>query len=190
MRNFLLAAMILAVPAPALASDVGVTISIGQPGFYGQITLGNQYPVPRLIYPNPILAIPPAVAVQQQPVYLYVPPGHAKRWDKYCHRYNACYQPVYFVEKDWYNNVYVPHYHSQGGYPGGYPDAGRHYDDNDDSRNHPQRQYQPHRYSNENDQRERHDYDRHPGRGEGGGHDKGDRGDHGKKGHDRGNRKD
>ncbi|MBE7525749.1 hypothetical protein HS096_05395 [candidate division WWE3 bacterium] len=55
--------------------------------------------MPRLLYPNPVLAMPPAVAVQQQPIYLYVPPGHAKRWDKYCHRYNACYQSVYFVEK-------------------------------------------------------------------------------------------
>ncbi|MDE2387767.1 MAG: hypothetical protein KGN35_01580 [Betaproteobacteria bacterium] len=186
MHYFLWAAALLIVPAPAPASDVGVTISIGQPGFYGQITLGNQYPAPRLIYPNPILAMPPAVAVQQPPVYLYVPPGHAKRWDKYCHRYNACYQPVYFVEKDWYNNVYVPHYHNQGGYPGGYHD-------DDDSRNYSQRKYQPHRYSDENDQGdqgERHGYDRHPGRGDGGNHDRGDREDHGKKGHERGNRRD
>ncbi|MBS0485065.1 MAG: hypothetical protein JSS06_07595 [Proteobacteria bacterium] len=172
MRNLFLAVMIFVIPAPVLASDVGVTISIGQPGFYGQITLGNQYPVPpRLLYPNPVLAIPPAVAVQQQPVYLYVPPGHAKRWDKYCHRYNACYQPVYFVEKDWYNNVYVPHYHNQGGYSGGYHDDGRYHDDDDRA--------------------ERRSYDRQPGRGNGGHHDKGDRGDHGRKEHhERGNRKD
>ncbi len=187
MRNFLLAAIISVIPAPVLASDVGVTISIGQPGFYGQITLGNQYPVPpRLLYPNPVLALPPAIAVQQPPIYLYVPPGHAKRWDKYCHRYNACYQPVYFVEKDWYNNVYVPHYHNQGGYPGGYHDDGRHYDD--DSRNYPQRNYQSQRYSDENNQGERHD--RHPGRGNGRNHDRDDHGDHGKKGHERGNRRD
>lgn len=189
MRNFLLAAMISVIPASVLASDVGVTISIGQPGFYGQITLGNQYPVPpRLLYPNPVLALPPAIAVQQQPVYLYVPPGHAKRWDKYCHRYNACYQPVYFVEKDWYNNVYVPHYHSQGGYSGGYPGGGRHYDNDDDSRNYPQRNYQPQRYSDENGQGEHHD--RHPGHGNGRNHDRDDHGDHGKKGHERGNRRD
>ncbi|MBS0298463.1 MAG: hypothetical protein JSR32_00795 [Proteobacteria bacterium] len=172
MHYFLFAAALLIAPASAPASDVGVTISIGQPGFYGQITLGNQYPTPRLIYPNPILALPPAAAVvQPPPIYLYVPPGHAKRWDKYCHRYNACYQPVYFVEKDWYNNVYVPHYHSQGGYPGGYNDAGHHHGDDD--------------------RVERRDHDYRPGRGNGGNYDRDDRGDHGRKEHhERGNRRD
>lgn len=183
MRNFLLAAIISAISVPILASDVGVTISIGQPGSYGQIILGNQYPVPQLLYPNPIRALPPAVVVQQPPIYLYVPPGHAKRWDKHCHRYNACYQQVYFVEKNWYDNVYMPHYHSQGDYPGRYNDGGRHH--TDDSRDRSQRKNQSQRYSGENDQGERRGYDRHPGRGNGGNDDRG--GNHDKKGHERGN---
>ena len=145
MRTFLLIALASVIPIPALAGDVGVTISIGQPGFYGQITLGNQYTVPQLIFPNPVLAIPPAIAVQQQPIYLYVPPGHAKRWNKYCHRYNACYQPVYFVQQEWYNNVYVPHYHNQSPQPGGYY-GGResdHYRErNGDSHRHSQQYFQ------------------------------------------------
>ena len=44
---------------------------------------------------------PPRVAVVQQPVYLYVPPGHQKNWAKHCARYSACGQPVYFVQERW-----------------------------------------------------------------------------------------
>lgn len=179
MHYFLLAALISAASAPLLADDLGISISIGQPGFYGQITLGNQYPGPRLIYPNPVLILPPAVAIQQQPIYLFVPPGHAKRWDKYCSRYNACNQPVYFVQKDWYNNEYLPHYHNQSNYPGGNYDSARRQhdeDDGDDSRNR----------SRQNNRSDR-DY---PERGKDKNRDKHDQGDHGRKDKDRGNRND
>ena len=40
--------------------------------------------------------------VPVQPIYLHVPPGHAKNWRKHCHKYNACGQPVYFVVSDEY----------------------------------------------------------------------------------------
>jgi hypothetical protein len=93
--------------APALAADVGVSVSVGQPGFYGRIDIGN-FPQPQLIYPQVVVIQP--VAVMPQPIYLHVPPGHAKNWGKHCHNYNACNQPVYFVTDAWYNNVYVPRY--------------------------------------------------------------------------------
>ena len=95
--------------APALAADVGVSVSVGQPGFYGRIDVGN-FPQPQLIYPQPVLIQRVPVAVAPQPIYLRVPPGHAKNWRKHCYRYDACSQPVYFVRDDWYNNVYVPRY--------------------------------------------------------------------------------
>ena len=47
---------------------------------------------------------------RQQPVYLWVPPGHQKNWRKHCGRYDACGRPVYFVQDNWYNTVYVPRY--------------------------------------------------------------------------------
>jgi hypothetical protein len=37
----------------------------------------------------------------QQPIYLYVPPAHQANWGRYCGRYAACRQPVYFVHEDW-----------------------------------------------------------------------------------------
>jgi hypothetical protein len=98
--------------APALAADVGVSVSVGQPGFYGRIDIGN-FPQPRVIYARPVVIQPVPVGVVVQPVYLHVPPGHAKKWRKHCHKYNACNEPVYFVREDWYNNVYVPAYHAK-----------------------------------------------------------------------------
>jgi hypothetical protein len=53
------------------------------------------------------------VGVVYQPVYLHVPPGHAKHWSKHCSKYNACGHPVYFVKDGWYNDVYVPHHQAR-----------------------------------------------------------------------------
>lgn len=97
----------------ASATDVGVSVQIGQPGFYGRIDVGN-YPQPQLVYPRPVI-IRPVVGVVAQPAYLRVPPGHAKNWGKHCSKYNACGQQVYFVQDGWYNEVYAPEYRQKHG---------------------------------------------------------------------------
>ncbi len=104
-----LAGFVALAPARAADVDVGVSISIGQPGFYGRIDIGNS-PPPVLVYPQPVIIQPAPVAVVRQPIYLHVPPGHARDWARYCHRYAACNQPVYFVQDRWYQEVYVPQY--------------------------------------------------------------------------------
>ena len=43
-------------------------------------------------------------------MYLRVPPGHARNWDKHCGAYGACNQRVYFVKDSWYNKQYAPRY--------------------------------------------------------------------------------
>ncbi len=68
------------------------------PGVYGRIEIGNA-PPPPLVYAQPMIIYRQPVVVQQ-PLYLHVPPGHAKKWSKHCARYNACGQPVYFVRVD------------------------------------------------------------------------------------------
>ena len=95
----------------ASATDVGVSVQVGQPGFYGRIDIGNA-PRPMLVYPEPILVQPARIAVVRQPIYLHVPPGQAKNWSKHCYKYAACDQPVYFVQDRWYEDVYVPRYRS------------------------------------------------------------------------------
>jgi hypothetical protein len=85
------------------AADVGVSISVSQPGVYGRIDIGR-FPQPELIVAQPVVVHRPRVVVAQpvQPVYLWVPPGHQKNWSKHCSRYNACGTPVYFVKEEWY----------------------------------------------------------------------------------------
>ena len=101
MKKLLAIALTLGALAPALAqTSVGVSIGINQPGAYGRIDIGN-FPQPQVIYAQPVIIQRPAQYVQQQPVYLYVPPGHQKNWSKHCGRYNACGQPVYFVKDQW-----------------------------------------------------------------------------------------
>ncbi len=114
MRYFLLAILLNIIPTSALANDFGLSINIGQPGFYGQINLGNNYPRPQLINPQPILIreVGRNEWEHQSPVYLHVPPNHSHNWHQHCHRYQACNQPVYFVRENWYNDVYVPHHSS------------------------------------------------------------------------------
>ena len=112
MKCFLFTAAVAAVIIPAFAADVGVSVNVGQPGFYGRIDIGS-LPQPRVIYPEPIIIQPAPVSLARQPVYLHVPPGHAKHWSKHCRKYNACGQPVYFVQEDWYNDVYASRYREQ-----------------------------------------------------------------------------
>jgi hypothetical protein len=121
MKRFLIAVAMAAatVTTPALAADVGVSISIGQPGFYGRLDIGD-FPTPQLIYPQPVIISQGVVA--GPPIYLHVPPGHAKNWSKHCGEYNACGQRVYFVHGDWYEREYVPRYQKKHG--GGKPQKG------------------------------------------------------------------
>lgn len=101
---------LLMIGAPLLAqAQVGVSINIGQPGFFGQIELGNQ-PRPPVIYANPVIIQTPAFGYIAAPLYLRVPPEHHKHWNRYCGQYNACGRQVYFVTDDWYQNDYAPRY--------------------------------------------------------------------------------
>ncbi len=112
MKRLILAAAIVAaaMSAPVFAADVGVSVSIGQPGFYGRLDIGG-YPPPQVIYSQP--RVIERLYVEREPVYMRVPPGHAKNWRKYCHRYNACGERVYFVQDSWYNHDYAPRYQEQ-----------------------------------------------------------------------------
>jgi hypothetical protein len=83
------------------AVDVGVGVTIREPGVYGRIEIGTNAPPPPVIYRRPVVIAQPAVIVAEPPMYLYVPPGHAKKWRKHCHRYDACGRQVYFVREEW-----------------------------------------------------------------------------------------
>jgi hypothetical protein len=111
-----------AASAPAWSAvDVGVGITIREPGVYGRIEIGSA--PPPVLYPQPVIIARPAVVVAQPPMYLYVPPGHAKDWGKHCHKYNACARQVYFVQEQWVEQQYAkahpgkgPPKHAKGGH--------------------------------------------------------------------------
>jgi hypothetical protein len=112
MKRFLIAAAlaVTTINTPALAADVGASFSIGQPGFYGQLDIGN-YPQPQVIYRQPITI--ERVQTERPPVYLHVRPGYEKHWRRHCREYNACGERVFFVQDRWYNREYVPRYQKQ-----------------------------------------------------------------------------
>lgn len=109
MKRFLLLSTLLATTS-VFAADIGVSVSIGQPGFYGRIDIGN-YPQPQVVNPQPVMIEP--IQVNRPPIYLRVPPGHIKHWKKHCHEYNACGERVFFVKDDWYTRDYAPRYQEQ-----------------------------------------------------------------------------
>ena len=166
MKTLLIAATIFAAAAPAMA-QTNVSINIGQPGFFGRIDLGGYAPPP-VYYTQPVI-VERQVRYVGQPVYLRVPEGHRKHWDKNCRKYNACGQQVFFVQDGWYNNTYAPRYREQHR-----PVAVRQSYYGDDNR----------RDERRDDRGDGRDDDRGHGNGHGKGHDK----DHGKghgKGHDK-----
>jgi hypothetical protein len=105
--------IVLALAAAALGSaqaQVGVSIGVHEPGVYGRINIGGGLPPPALVLPEPVLIAPPRVVVQREPIYLYVPPAHQQNWRRYCSRYAACGQPVYFVQDRWVRERYEEHH--------------------------------------------------------------------------------
>ncbi|HEX6364319.1 MAG TPA: hypothetical protein VFZ93_15285 [Albitalea sp.] len=101
-KPFAVLALAAAATLPAAAADVGVSISVSEPGVYGRIDIGR-FPQPQVVVAQPVIVQRPAVVVAQpQPVYMWVPPGHRKNWSKHCREYGACGVPVYFVQDGWY----------------------------------------------------------------------------------------
>lgn len=100
------------------------------PGLPGRVDV-SRLPLPQVVLPNPVVISPPPLPApprpgvvvsppRQEPVYMWVPPGHRQDWRKHCHRYKACGVPVYFVRDEWYDR----HVHR----------GARHRDDDDDDR--------------------------------------------------------
>jgi len=104
-----LAAFAFVMAAPlAQAGDVSVGVTISGeivPGVYGQVDIANR-PPPPLVYEQPVIIERPPPRVFVPPIYLHVPPGHAKNWRAHCAYYHACGRPVYFVRSAEYDPGY------------------------------------------------------------------------------------
>ena len=106
-KIFVLASLVLA-SLTARAAQPAIDLSKGgklTPGVYGQVKFGKE--IPPLVYPEPKVIAIYTHPVKQEPIYLYVPPAHAKQWDKHCREYKACSRPAYFVKSREYEPGYV-----------------------------------------------------------------------------------
>jgi hypothetical protein len=107
LRKVALATIVAVTASPfAVAADPVATISEPvKPGVYGRLAMVSKA-TPALVYEQPMFIEPPAVAGKIEPVYLHVPPEHAKNWKKYCSKYKACDHPVFFVKSAEYEPGY------------------------------------------------------------------------------------
>ncbi|MGB8518447.1 MAG: hypothetical protein WCD45_11250 [Gallionella sp.] len=113
MKHVLITCAIAAATASfsALAADVGISVGIGQPGFFGRLDIGGYAPL--VMYPQPIIIDRTDRDRDRPPIYLRVPPEHARHWRRHCREYNACGERVFFVQEDWYNREYAPRYEQE-----------------------------------------------------------------------------
>jgi len=139
MHSIVLSVVALGAFIPAAEAQISINATItGEvvPGVYGQVVLGNR-PPPPVLYAQPVLVQPVVVgAPVEEPIYLHVPPGHARNWRKHCHEYHACNRPVYFVRSAEYEPGYRPGRDHEGhGHGGDHGDHG-HHDDGEHDRGH------------------------------------------------------
>ena len=78
MKKLLITSLLLAAPLFAQA-QVGVSINVGEPGFYGQINIGNGAPPP-VVYSAPMIVEQPQTGYVEAPLYLRVPEEHHRNW--------------------------------------------------------------------------------------------------------------
>ena len=108
----ILAAGVLACASLGASAGPSVNVIVNgeiSPGVYGRVEIGNGAPPPPVYYPRPVVIVrPPPRAVVVEPIYLHVPPGHAKHWSRHCREYDACGRPVYFVRSAEYERGYRP----------------------------------------------------------------------------------
>lgn len=112
--KYLLMVIPLGLAPYSNADDLGISVILEKeiaPGVYGRVELGNDSR-PELYYPQPTIIVKDSKYARYRPAYLHVPPGHAKHWDKHCHKYNACGRPVYFIRSAEYD-TYDEHEHHQ-----------------------------------------------------------------------------
>jgi hypothetical protein len=106
--SFTLASLVAFTPFAAHAGNLGIDLTLSgevSPGVYGQVNIGNR-PPPPVVYAQPMIIVPQQPGYVVQPMYLHVPPGHARHWKDHCREYNACGRPVYFVRSAEYDPGY------------------------------------------------------------------------------------
>jgi hypothetical protein len=102
-------AMAVAPLAGAAEDSVATITEPVKPGVYGRLAMAaTSKATPALVYEQPMFIEAPQMGARVEPVYLHVPPDHAKNWKKHCKQYKACDKPVFFVKSAEYEPGYKP----------------------------------------------------------------------------------
>ena len=168
-----LAAALVALAGGAAQAQVsvGASVNINVPGVYGRVDIGAPpgvaYVAPPVVYAQPLIIVPSAVAVHQRPIYLYVPEDYQHDWAHHCAAYGACGQPVYFVREEWVRDRYVQHYPHDHRYDHWEREHGHGHD-----RDHDRREYEDHGRGHDDHDRGHDDHDHGHGDHDHGDHDR------------------
>ena len=77
-------------------------------GTFGRVDLSGLKKKPKVINKKPIVIDTPALRARQKasgpvkPSYIFAPRVYYTGWERFCSRYDACAEPVYFIDHDWY----------------------------------------------------------------------------------------
>jgi hypothetical protein len=74
---------------------------------HGTVDVRN-FSRPDLVSPHPVIIRFMSAQMLARALYLHVPQAHRTEWAGYCHFYQACGHPVYFVTEKWFDRVYRP----------------------------------------------------------------------------------
>ncbi|MDF3030144.1 MAG: hypothetical protein K0R03_702 [Moraxellaceae bacterium] len=74
---------------------------------HGAVDVRN-FSRPELVSPHPIIVRFLSAQMLARALYLHVPQSHRTKWEGWCHHYQACGHPVYFVTEQWFERVYRP----------------------------------------------------------------------------------
>lgn len=94
----------------ALASVLAIATATAQSGnvvpqhrsvAYGVVEM--DHPEPRVLNSHPVIVHRNRGNRHADPIFVYVPAHHRRNWTRFCGRYEACRQPVYFLNEVWYH---------------------------------------------------------------------------------------
>jgi len=128
--HLLVITLLILCSSRANAGQPIINLSVGgevAPGVYGQVQFGNA-PPPAVVYEKPQIVFQQQEGEMRKPIYLHVPPEHAKNWANHCRQYNACNRPVYFVKSREYASDYdarKEEHHGEGRRDGEHHGEGR-----------------------------------------------------------------
>jgi hypothetical protein len=105
MKRFMGMAALAALTTASSGGGNYIAASANSP--HGTVDV-RRFPRLDLVSPHPVIVRFMSAQMLARALYLHVPQAHRAEWAGYCHFYQACGHPVYFVTEQWFEHVYRP----------------------------------------------------------------------------------